>query len=363
MADDDEGDDGDDGEDDGEEGDEDDEEGDGADGEASFVSRADSEAKSDLMDITHSQNEARETAGATHLQPSQEVPSENTNLSVPLLPPSHIEGSPLKQVVSAQSPGALDPDSASQGSPTKPLAGPDNVEQTLDLAKSAPSPPPIMDGSTLPEISGADTMPTDSKDDTGDLDVEMQDATPAFVDTSTEDMPLASVDNPAEATHIQNSPLAQKIEPSGPSPPALPVEEETQNQATHTEPSPKNAEIGEASVNSTGEVQTSENTTEAETLTEPSAGDTTDSLIEPSAVQATEGFSTDGQVASAPELTESQDEQSVPQTQEENAANSPDLFSGLEAALNQHGHSSSSEPIPENPDAAVSQLDTSFQSE
>ncbi|KAI0440253.1 hypothetical protein F4803DRAFT_482647 [Xylaria telfairii] len=363
MADDDEGDDGDDGEDDGEEGDEDDDEGDGADGDASFVSRADSEAKSDMMDITPSQDEVVETAGVTHPQPDQEVPSANTGLSVPLLPPSHMEGSPLKQVISAQSPGALDPDSASQGSPTKPLARLENAEQIPDLAKSVTSRPPIMDGSNLPEISGANTMPTDGQDPTEDLDVEMQDAAPAFVDTSTENMPLASVDNPTEGTHTQNSPVAQKFEPGSPSPPALPVVEETQNQATHTEPSPKNAETEEASMNSTGEVPTSENTTGADIPAEPSAPDTTDSLGEPSAVQATDSFSIDGQVPSAPGLIEPQDEQSVPQTQEENAANSPDLFSGLEAALNQHGHSSSSEPIPENPDAAVSQPETSFQSE
>ncbi|KAI8953436.1 hypothetical protein F4801DRAFT_588343 [Xylaria longipes] len=367
MADDDEGDDGDDGEDDGEEGDEDDEEGEGADGEASFVSRADSETKSDQMDINPSQNETGEIAGTTHLQSSQELPSANTKLSTPLPPPSHIEGSPLKQVISAQSPRGLDPDSASQGSTTNPSATLDSIEQTLHPAESEPGPLPIMDESTVPETSGANTMPTAGKDATDNLDVEMQDVVPSFMDTSTENIPLAPADNSTEIADVQNSSLAEPIEPSDPAPTALPVDEETMFEAIGTEPSPKSAEIGEASVNSTGEVQISENATEtateADASAEPSARDTTDSLIEPSTVQATDSSSTDEQHVSAPGLTESQDDQPVPQTQEENAANSPDLFSGLEAALNQHGHSSSSEPIPDKPETSVSQPEVSFQSE
>ncbi|KAI0454086.1 hypothetical protein F5B21DRAFT_263955 [Xylaria acuta] len=367
MADDDEGDDGDDGddgEDDGEEGDEDDEEGDGADGETSFISRANSETKSDQMDITTPQNEARETAGTAYLQPSSELPSANTKLSAPLPPPSHIEGSPLKQVVSAQSPGPLDPDSASQGSMTKLLATLDSVEQTPLPAESAPSPLPTTDGSTLPEISGANTMPTVGKDAIEDLDVEMQDGAPTFTDTSTENMPSISGDSSTAITDVQNSSLAQPIEPGGLIPPLLPVDEESRNQVTGMEPPPEIAKIGETSATpSGGEVRTPENATEADALAGFSAQDTTDPLIEPSAVQATDASSTDEQLVATPGLTEPQDEQPVPQTQEESVADSPDLFSGLEAALNQHGHSSSSEPIPEKPEAAVSQPDASFQSE
>ncbi|KAI1741917.1 hypothetical protein F4680DRAFT_49342 [Xylaria scruposa] len=359
MADDDEGDDGEDGEDDGEEGDEDDEEGDGADGETGFVSRADSEIKSEPMDITSSQDEAGETAGTAPIQPSQELPLTNFNLPVPLPPSSHIEGSPLKQVVSALSPGAIDSDSAFQESPTKPSAVLDNVEQTLHTAESAPDPLPIVDTNTLPETSGTNTMPTADEDATEDLDTEMQDVAPLFTDVSTENMLSADAENSTITTDLQDSSIAQPVESSDPTPISL-VDKEAGNQATDTEPHPENTEIEEASANP--EIQTSENATEANVPADPPARESMDPLIEPSTAQATDVSSADEQPIPVPELTESQDEPSVPQTQEEVAANSPDLFSGLEAALNQHGHSSSSEPIPEKPEAAVSQPDA-FQSD
>ncbi|KAI0487652.1 hypothetical protein F4859DRAFT_265584 [Xylaria cf. heliscus] len=253
MADDDEGDDGDDGEDDGEEGDEDDEEGDGGDGEASFVSRADSETKFDQMDITPSQNEAEETAGLTHPQPSQELPSANINLTTPLPPPSHIEGSPLKQVVSAQSPGGPGPDSVSEESTTRPLAAPESAEQPSHPAESAPDPPPVIDESTLPETLGASTLPTVDKDTIENVDVEMQDIAPSFTDASNENIPSASAGDSTAITDVQNPPLTQSIEPGVPPPAALPVDEETGDRATGTEPAPENVGIGEVSVTSTSE--------------------------------------------------------------------------------------------------------------
>ncbi|KAI0547537.1 hypothetical protein F4679DRAFT_360821 [Xylaria curta] len=357
MVDDDEGDDGEDGEDDGEEGDEDDEEGDGADGETGFVSRADSEIKSDPMDITPSQDEVGETAGTAHIQPSQEPPLTNFNLSVPLPPPSHIEGSPLKQVVSALSPGAADLDSF-QESPTKPSAVLDSVERTPRTAESAPDPLPIVDTNTLPEVSGANTLPTASED-TEDLNTEMPDVAPSFTDVSTENILSADAENSTITTDVQDSLMAQPIESSDPTPVSL-ADKEAGDQATDTEPYPEKTEIEEVSVNP--EMQTPENATEVIVPADSPARDTADPLIEPSTSQAMDVSSTDEQPIPVPELIESQDEPSIPQTQEETAANSPDLFSGLEAALNQHGHSSSSEPIPEKPEAAASQPDA-FQSD
>ncbi|KAI3341123.1 hypothetical protein F4824DRAFT_365377 [Ustulina deusta] len=343
MADDDEGDDGDDGEDDGEEGDDDDEDGDGAD---------DSETKSDQMEITPSQNSAGNATGTTHLPPSQEVPSSaNINLSLPLPHPSHVEGSPLKQVVSAQSPGSLHPDPSSQGGTPKPTTPLDGLEPTSHQAEPELTLPSATETSTLDESLGANTMPAADGYVEPDPDVDMEDAAPpsTYVPTETTPPDADSLAAPRDAPN----PSVQPMYSGDSAPHELPVDEGTRNEATDVESSLETRDAGTSS----GDVQTSENATEADSPADPTAQDVTVPSVEASAAQATDDPSTDEQFIPAPDLAESQDEQP---TQEENAANSPDLFSGLEAALNQHG---SSEPIPEKPEAAVSPAEASSRSE
>ncbi|TGJ79006.1 hypothetical protein E0Z10_g9751 [Xylaria hypoxylon] len=363
MADDDEGDEGEDGEDEGEEGDDDDEDGDGdgADGETSFVSRADSETKTDQMDITPPQNQAGDAAGTTLPPPSQEAPpSTNTNLSPPLLHPLHVEGSPLKQVISAQSPGSLQLDSSSQGGTPKPsttvdgIDGIDGIDQTPHQTEPVPDIPTV-EASIPDESSEANTVPAVDEDDKPDLDIEMQDATP-FTDLPTETTPLPTADSPAAPTDAQKPSPEQLIDADDSVPAELPVDQGTWDEATNVEPS---SEIVETGVIPSSDVQISENATKADSPANLAVPDVTEPSVEPPVAQATDSPSPNEQPISTPNLAESQDEQP---TQEENAANSPDLFSGLEAALNQHGHSSS-EPIPDKFEAAASPAEASSRSE
>ncbi|KAI0204206.1 hypothetical protein F4808DRAFT_457307 [Astrocystis sublimbata] len=443
MADDDDNDDGDDGEDDGEEGDEDDEdEAEGADGDTGFASRADSESKSEQMDITPSQNETEESAEIIQSQPSQDLLPASNNLSAPPLPLPHVEGSPLKHVVAVQSPGGPEPEPepVSLESAAEPLATQDTIEQTLQPVESVPEPLPAMDESALAEIPGIDTIPTIDRDATEDVDVEMQDASPPSIDGATENLPLASLENPTTTAiaDVLDSSVTQPIESSGLNPTVLPVEEVTPEQTTLIEPPSNSVEGGEATMSATGEAQTLETSMDAGLSAEPLANDTLvrdtlahdapaqdipaedtpaqdtpardtpardapardapaqDSpdyeppapdvpahdtpvldapaldvptsetamtLIETPTVQITEGSPTHMPPVSAPVLAEPQDVQPTSQPQERNEADSPDLFSGLEAALNQHGPSTSSEPPPDKPEAAVSQPDPVIQSD
>ncbi|KAI0399260.1 hypothetical protein F4802DRAFT_55199 [Xylaria palmicola] len=363
MVDDDEGDDGDDGEDDGEEGDEDEEDGDGADGDTSFVSRANSETKSDLTDVTPSHSQAVGESGTTHPQTSQEQPSTNMALPVPVPPSSYTEGSPLKQVISAQSPEDPEIDSTSQqGDKPNPSTPLDSAEQTLNAGESAPRPAPDVGGSTVDGSPEAHTMPATDKDPMADPDVEMEDAAPTSTDISTDNLPLAAADGLEVERSEPNLLLAQPVESGEPIPITLPVDEEIQSQAIHVGPPSETIESRDSDVPSSGDVRTVEHTTEVDSSADVTAHGVTDPIAEPSVDPAVDSPSAEKETIPTPSLAETQDEQPVPQTQEENAANSPDLFSGLEAALNQHGHSSS-EPIPDKPEPAGLQSDVSRLSE
>ncbi|KAI1160187.1 hypothetical protein F5B18DRAFT_533955 [Nemania serpens] len=361
MLDDEEGEDGEDGEDDGEEGDDDDEDADGADGDTGSVSRADSETRPDEMEITPAQNQAAEGLGAARPSSSEELPAANINLSAPLPPPLHIEGSPLKQVVSAQSPGSLDLDSPSQEDVPKASATLDGAQQTHHPAEPAPSFLPATDASTLDESSGGNDMLMADEDVGMDLDLDMQDVAPIITGASIDTAPLTT-NNPVTFTDTQNPLPMQTMESGDPIPAEFRVDEEAREDTTIVEPTLENAEIGGAGVTTSGDPQPFENTTQTTSPAEAAVQNVTEPVVDFSLVQGTDGPSADGQPISVPGTAESQDEQSLPQTQEENAAYSPDLFSGLEAALNQHGHGSS-EPIPERSEAAASQPEASYQSE
>ncbi|KAJ8121856.1 hypothetical protein ONZ43_g1800 [Nemania bipapillata] len=361
MADDDEGEDGEDGEDDGEEGDDDDEDGDGADGDT-VDSRAESEAKSDHMEITPSQNPTGETTRIASLPPNQDLPSANTNLSAPLPPPSHVAGSPLKQVISAQSPGSPSHDSASPGVKLEDSTTPDGTNQAPHVAPPVPGPVPTIDASTVDESSETNAVPMAEVDVAMDIDVDMPDVAITFTETSTEAMPSTSADSSVAITDAQDPLLVQPIESSSLAPKELSVVEETQKEATGVEPPPENPETGEAGLASSGDVQTSGNPIDINSATEPKVQNDPIASTESSAVQAADYPSADGQSIPIPGLAEPQDEPPVPQAQDENAANSPDLFSGLEAALDQHGHSNS-EPIPDSSGATEPHAEASCQSD
>ncbi|KAI3327410.1 hypothetical protein HD806DRAFT_392791 [Xylariaceae sp. AK1471] len=336
MADDDDGDDGEDGSDDGEEGDDDEAEGDGPDGETAPASRADSEAKSDQLEITLTQDQAGDMTATTR-SPSQELPPPaNFNLSVPQPPPSHIEGSPLKHVVSAQSPGSLINDSSSQGDTPIPSTTLDNTGQTPHPTEPVHDVLSSMDVDTLDGSLGANTMPTTTGDTRPDLDTEMSEAAPTFTDTS------------AEITEAQNPPLVQPVVSDDPTPvrPFAAVDGNG-DEVNSPKSSLENAEIIQVEGAALFEERPtseaiseviSEVISEANLAAEPAAPNSTAPLVESSVVQAVEGPSTGStdEHVSAPSLAESQDDLPMPQMQEENEANSPDLFSGLEAALDQH---------------------------
>ncbi|KAJ2990077.1 hypothetical protein NUW58_g3138 [Xylaria curta] len=262
MADDDEADDGEDGEDDGEEGDDDDEEGEGADGETTVISQADSETKSDQMEITPSHNQVGEGTGTTS---------------------SSQEEAPLKHVISAQSPSTVSADSAYQEGMSKPSATLDSVEETLQPEASAPNLLQAVDATTIEGSSAADTMPTTNDDAGSDLDIEMQEATPTLLDTSTENILSNTVDESIAPTDIPTSSSIQPIESGGPDPTGLPVNEETENQATKVEVSPERAEIKHESP-LPGNIGAAEDVSDEYAPADPVEPNVTDSIVESSEV-------------------------------------------------------------------------------
>ncbi|KAI1309538.1 hypothetical protein F5Y03DRAFT_65204 [Xylaria venustula] len=346
MADDDEGDDGEDGEDDGEEGDDDDDDGDGADGETGFVSRADSEAQSDQMEIAPSQSQAGNATLTTYIPPNQDAPSANTNLSPPQPHPSHVEGSPLKHVISAQSPGSL-PDPLSHDDTPKPTAALDIIEQSVSQVEPEPSLLPATDANTADELLGTESVPANEGQATGDLDVDMQDAPPSPDYEPAEAVPPTadSIALPQEVA-VESLPT-QHADSSETDPPEPPADQITQNEATSIDPS---TEIPEPGVTSSGDTWIPQSATETDYPADPTPQDTIEPPVEPPVTEAADNHPTNEQFISTPDLIRPPDEQAA---QEDNVPNSPDLFSGLEAALNQHD-SSGSEPIPDNPAAAVS---------
>ncbi|KAI0521158.1 hypothetical protein F5B22DRAFT_597930 [Xylaria bambusicola] len=346
MADDDDGDDVEDGEDEGEV-DDDDEDGDG---DTGFVSRADSETKSDQMEISPSQDLAEKAAGSTQVPPTQEVPSwTNATLSAPLPPLSHVEGSPLKHVISAQSPGSHHPDSPSQDDMPKTAAAVDEVEQACFKFEPGLSLPPAMDASTVNESTETAVMTPIDAQVKPDPDIDMEDAAPLPIDVPPEVAPSAAetLENPQDT--MDSLPI-EPTDSSEPIPSEIPVNEGLQTEITSVAPSLE-TESREAEVASSGDVSTSNDATNEVQAAVPIAQEITEPSVEPSVPEPTDVPPIDEQPISAPDLGQFLDEPAEP---EENAANSPDLFSGLEAALNQHESGSSEpEPVPEKSEAAV----------
>ncbi|KAI1813423.1 hypothetical protein GGS20DRAFT_479790 [Poronia punctata] len=284
MADDDEGDDG---EEDGEEGDDDEEGDEGQDAGNTPASRADSEAKSDQMDITPSQTPVEDLTRATD-QPV--LASAHSHLSAPQLPQSHIEGSPLKNVVFAQSPPSGDHYSPVQeNAPSS--TGLSNTEPTPQSTEAPVSMPMSMDAT----IAGG---PLSVGDASLDFDVEMSDYTPA-----------------------------QPENPSGTAPPPPPSTEPEEPTVTTTI-------TIEAAPSAPVEEKETETDVKASIETSDFKEKTPASIVDsPTKAPYT---NTNTNNTGEEEKKEREEESHQPPTQPE-TANSPDLFSGLEAALDQHG--------------------------
>lgn len=326
MADDD-GDDGDDGSDDGDDGDDDEADGDGPEGDARVMSRAESEAKSEQMDNSRSPNQTGDATGITRPPPSHELPPQaRFNLSAPQPHPSHVEGSPLKHVISAQSPGSSNNDVASEGSaPIVMSTPPDGTEETHESMQPAISLPYMDVDVDLVGSSGDIDRPTT----TGDLgqdfgqDTEMPDAATTFTHSLS-----------AQNIETHHDPSARPVESSGISA-VRPdtVGDEGQDEANGS----KLSQETETTRNLGDEPPALEVAAVMGHPAEPAVSDATTARVEPPEAQAKDDSSFTGGNPTIPGLTVTQDDHFMLQTQEENEANSPDLFSSLEAALDQHG--------------------------
>lgn len=343
MADDDDGDEGEDGEEDGEEGDDDDDDGEGPEGDTVPASRADSEAKSDQMEITPSLTPT-DDAIKTVDQSAQDTPAPaHTHLSAPPPPSSHIEGSPLKNVVFAQSPSSVDHNSPVRESAPLPPSTLSSAELALPPAEVPASIPPPTDATIVNEPFVEITLPT-IEEPKPEYDLEMSDVPPTQVDSSSASTgaPPPLFTEPMEPAVIAAAVSSTSVE-------------EAENKATGTETSVENTEAEEPGGTAPGDIPPASEIIKQESFpAEPPAQNPTDVV--------TDNFGTDVKVvddapaaegadssapapASAPGPAESQSDQPpVQPSQEEYSANSPDLFSGLEAALDQQGPTPAAPP-------------------
>ncbi|CAJ2503897.1 Uu.00g112910.m01.CDS01 [Anthostomella pinea] len=306
MADDDE--EGDDGEDDGEDGEEGDE-GDEEDGEGEngSVSRAGSEIRPDGMDVSPTPNQPESTGQEamvsdvsggqkTPLSKDPILPLSHVNLP-PIQPPyntqpSHFEGSPLKNVIAAPSPldlmPKLSPTIKTPGNAaTAAEVGPSSVTSVQGLTAE---PVPSVEASATPEVSGRFMEQTTSVETEGEVDADMVDGVPAVV---------------VEQTQQTTSRVSDARQPS-----SLPVEE-----------TPGAAPVDVATIVQTDAPVMSVESTVTEVVDEPRTEEVATLAADP----------IDTQVGAA-----------GAQATEEQEPDSPDLFSGLEAALNLPGPSNGS---------------------
>ncbi|KAI1370711.1 hypothetical protein F4677DRAFT_437602 [Hypoxylon crocopeplum] len=325
MADDDEGDDGeDDGEDgdDGDEGDEEDSE--MPDGESGAGIRAESEAKTDrtteappTVIQTDVSAEATPDVSTSVEPPSAKPPTPPSALNLPLtqpLPqraPSHFEGSPLKKVMVAPSPTDTLPPivSPSNGEPSNPTTA----------AETGPSDTPLESVPVLTEP--IETLPLATSPSLAqpseDVDVEMSDvSTQSHTEPSVQPISV-QVTQPSDVAEVDS----------------LPVQESTQiEDASITHRSPPSAP--------TSAVLNPEQQTEAVSETVASVSTNQESKASVMAPAIADAMP-------APEPIDTTVEAATIEGVEENEPESPDLFSGLEAALNQQGDPKEASAPPE----------------
>ncbi|KAI1501666.1 hypothetical protein F5X99DRAFT_195459 [Biscogniauxia marginata] len=366
MADDDDGDDGEDDGDEGDEGDEvDEEDGDLREGENGPESRADSEIKPDQMDFTATMDQDENSIkGTISTEPTTtgELPltkgsSSPSNLDLPTVQPpfhppiNHLEGSPLKNVVAAQSPTEhllkLSPQSETPVVPTTASeAGPSLAfsETILESTQSAdPIAPPV-----APEPSVAQTTIIGTKHD---VDTEMLDATSGGPTTT-----IAGSEADIAGAHLEDM-VVEEIEQSTTQ---LPIEP---SQPAHQPPSVEISQAEEVVEAPNGAIEIMEDNQPAivpvmesvirevadDVSREPTVETKASEVLAEPGTQTTGVATTNDEAVSTPVLLDTQVEPTVPQAADE--PESPDLFSGLEAALNQQG-GPKDVPASSNHDAA-----------
>lgn len=304
MADDD---DGDDGEDDGEDGDDGDE-GDEEDSEMPDGERAESEAKTDRVSeapptVAKAEPSTESTPAnvPTGAEPAlAKEPSPPSNLSLPPPQPPHFEGSPLKNVVAAVSPTNLTPKLAPiEGDASAPATTTETLPSGLSLE---PVPVPLLETLPPPVVPEAADV---AKPDVEMLDVSYQPHTETIVQSTTDQglqqSDVATVtDLPVvESTQVE----VASTDHYSPPPPSTAAPK-----ATSTEPSVENA-ISEPTVDTTANQESQPSNTAPVAADSVQPPVTIDTNVDAAALERVE----------------------------ENEPNSPDLFSGLEAALNQQG--------------------------
>ncbi|KAI1771623.1 hypothetical protein F4818DRAFT_197071 [Hypoxylon cercidicola] len=358
MADDDDGDDGEDDGEEGEDGDEGDEEdSEMPDGESGAGFRAESEAKTDhiqeaspLVSQTEPSAEAipaeatpveatpatipdkAEPPSAAHHSPppSLDLPPSQPNLQHV---PSHFEGSPLKNVIAAASPADSTPKFAS------------NDEEPSDPTNFAPSgafldPDPVVAIGRLSPATPLDSTKID-------VDVEMWDVphpvqtditvqSTASQETQQPDITATDPLPPTDSVQAEEVSNARRSPPSTTTPEVVRAEQpivDTVSQlvmSTTVDQEPQ----GSQELQTLQEPQESQEQQEPQTLQEPQ---------EPQAAQAAQEalgeatVITDAVSAPEPPAIDTKVESATLEMGEENEPESPDLFSGLEAALNQQG--------------------------
>ncbi|KAI1452610.1 hypothetical protein F4805DRAFT_24337 [Annulohypoxylon moriforme] len=336
MVDDDEGDDGeDDGEegDDGDEGDEEDSE--MPDGDVGMAFQAESETKVEPKagpsPTLKSPSTVIQTEPVTETTPVDastdaglppaKLPSPPLNLGLPpiqpLLPhiPSHFEGSPLKNVVAATT------------SPTDPSKSAINNGESSSLATTAETKPVEAPLEPTPALD----KPVESFVPEGikaDVDVEMSGVSyPGYTDSTEQSTSVQGMQQSDDAAIADVLPAlrttqAEEIPITGPSPP----------------PPPPTATL-EATLEATSTLHPGEeDALETPMMNTEAKQDSLGSDVVPLVSE---------DIASAPELIDTKIEPVLIERVEENEPESPDLFSGLEAALNQQGEPKEPSAPPE----------------
>ncbi|KAI2463584.1 hypothetical protein F4781DRAFT_416124 [Annulohypoxylon bovei var. microspora] len=314
MADDDEGDDGeDDGEDgdDGDEGDEEDSEMPDGDGGTTF--QAESETKTDPSRATETPSTVAQTEPSTKATPVDistgaglplaKLPSPPPNFNLaPAQPlqniPSHFEGSPLKNVVAATT-SPTDPSNFALNN-GEPLSHPRIVE-----TKPAPVPVKPIE-SSAPDETKAD-VDVEMSDVSHQKDTDTTEQSTSVEETQQSGDAAAAISPALETTQVEGTPTTH---PS-PQPTAAPE--------TINAPPPSEEGVLKAPAN-------------AEESQGPLGSDVASAPID---------------IVLAPGLLETKIEPTTVEKVEENEPESPDLFSGLEAALNQQGGPKETSAPPE----------------
>ncbi|KAI1079644.1 hypothetical protein F5B20DRAFT_543054 [Whalleya microplaca] len=367
MADDDDGDDGEDDGDDGDDGDEGDEDdGELAEGESGRGSRAESEIKPDrMLDVTptavqHEQSVSETTPmdiSTEDESPLPRQPSPPSHPSVPLVQPhfqqpAHFEGSPLKNVVAAISPSGPSPRLSPKDEASADTPATTDVEQTI--VPSNPIPAPVESVESIPSHEA----PTQVVEQTTiietkpELDNEKPNDPPNEHDEVAMQTETAITDNQSDTMVAQET--QQTWQPSLEPTNLPPVLESAQvgddaaapspaanEAATSVQPTTENIpeRIVDSAPNPEPETQSQAPEADAPPLTSEPASTTAESIPAPGPIDTNAG-------------------PAVPEAVEENEPESPDLFSGLEAVLNQQGGPKEASAPSTNPGAEETKVES-----